>query len=378
MELDDPPAGLRCRMRPPTEIVGARDALVNWLNREAFPIWWRPGADLEAGGYHDQLDRTGRPMPGPKRARVQARQVFSYAVAGRFGWEGPWQEAMDQGLDFLERRHRRADGLYRSVVSADPSDEVDLYDQAFVLFAWAQIADQGDAATRALALLDRLPREGLGGFADFGGGALRANPNMHLFEAFLAWAEIGVGGQWRDLAACQARLAMTRLIDPETGAVGEFFGAGWSEPPSRADRVVEPGHQFEWAWLLMRWGQMSGDGAALAAALRLIELGERAGVDPECNVAVNALDGDLGPTDLGTRLWPQTERLRVHALAGAITGDPACWDLALKAVESLRRFLSVATPGLWRDSLESDVLTAPASSLYHIVSAVLQLDELTA
>ncbi|HXU99066.1 MAG TPA: AGE family epimerase/isomerase, partial [Caulobacteraceae bacterium] len=210
---------------------------------------------------------------------------------------------------------------------------------------------------------------------DFTGADLRANPNMHLFEAFLAWTETGAEGPWRELAAGQARLAMTRLIDTDTGAVGEFFGPGWTAPPAPADRRVEPGHQFEWAWLLMRWSQIAGDAAALATALWLIELGERAGVDPERNVAVNALDGDLGPTDLGARLWPQTERLRAHALAAAVTGDGACWDPALKAAESLRRFLTVETPGLWRDSLESDDLTAPASSLYHIVSAVLQLDE---
>jgi mannose-6-phosphate isomerase len=283
---------------------------------------------------------------------------------------------MDQGLDFLERGHRRPDGLYRTRVSADGSDDaVDLYDQAFVLLAWAQIPNQGDTPSRALQLLDRLPRDGGGGFAEFAGGDLRANPNMHLFEAFLAWTETGADGPWRDLAAGQAHLARAHLIDAENGAVGEFFGAGWTAPASRAGRRVEPGHQFEWAWLLMRWSLIAGDAAALAAALRLIELGERAGVDAERNVAVNALDGDLHPIDLGTRLWPQTERLRVHLLAGAVTGDPACWDLALKSVESLHRFLTVATPGLWRDSLEGDDLTAPASSLYHIVSAVLQLDQ---
>jgi mannose-6-phosphate isomerase len=363
-------------MTVPFEIVAERDRLKTWLLERALPIWWNPGADLAHGGFHDRLDASGAPIAGPKRARVAARQAFSYAVGGAFGWSGPWREAIDRGVNFLEQAHRRPDGLYCSRVdAASPSDDVDLYDQAFVLLATSVAAAQGDRAApaRAEALLARLPREPAGGFAGLGGAGLDANPNMHLFEAFLAWDALDVGGPWREAAAGQARLAMTRLIDPETGAQSELFGPGWAAPP-KPERGVWPGHQFEWAWLLMRWNLVSGDAPALAAALRLIELAERAGVDRERNVAVNCLDGDVALTDPGTRLWPQTERLRVAALAGALTGDASFWDMAARAAAGLWLFLDVPTPGLWRDCLENDDLTAPASSLYHIVGAILQLD----
>jgi mannose-6-phosphate isomerase len=124
----------------------------------------------------------------------------------------------------------------------------------------------------------------------------------------------------------------------------------------------------------MRWSLVTGDAGALAAALRLIELAERAGVDPNREVAINALDGELRPIDLATRLWPQTERARANLLAGALTGASVCWAAAESAFRGLDRFLDVPTAGLWRDSLESDDLSAPASSLYHIVGAALQLD----
>ena len=32
-----------------------------------------------------------------RRARVQARQIFTYAVAGELGWTGPWREAVAHG-----------------------------------------------------------------------------------------------------------------------------------------------------------------------------------------------------------------------------------------------------------------------------------------
>ncbi|HEY5290323.1 MAG TPA: AGE family epimerase/isomerase [Caulobacteraceae bacterium] len=361
-------------MSAPAGIVGARDRLKAWLLERAFPIWWNPGADLRHGGFHDRLDASGRPSPGPKRARVAARQVFAYAAAGDLGWTGPWRAAMDHGMGFLERGHRRADGLYRSHAPA-PDDAVDLYDQAFILLAWAAAAGHGTAGVtaRARALLERLPRERAGGFAGLEGAGLDANPNMHLFEAFLVWTALDPGGPWREAAAGQARLAMRKLIDPVTGAQSERFGPGW-RAPSRAHRVVWPGHQFEWAWLLMRWSLVASDGAAMAAALLLVELAERAGVDPARNVVVNALDGDLKLIDSGTRLWPHTERLRAAVLAAELTGDEACWAMAAKAAAGLWLFLDVPTPGLWRDSLESDDLSAPASSLYHIVGAIVQLD----
>jgi mannose-6-phosphate isomerase len=357
------------------ELAAERDRLKGWLVEHTFPVWWNAGADHQDGGFHDRLDAAGRPLAGAKRCRVQARQVFSYGQAGRLGWPGPWKAAMDHGRSVLTARFRRGDGLYRTRVSEGLIDDtVDLYDQAFVLLADACLAEQGDSGAAACAesLLARLPRADAGGFAEFEGGALNANPNMHLFEAFLAWAAIN-GGPWREAAQGQAQLAMARLIDPAVGAASEAFGPDWACPAARVRRV-EPGHQFEWAWLLMRWSLISGDAGALSVALRLIELGERAGVDPDRNVAVNALDGNLRPIDTATRLWPQTERLRAHLLAGAITGDETCFQSALGAIKGLDTFLEVETPGLWRDSLESEDMTAPASSLYHLVGAIVQLD----
>ena len=352
-------------MSLPPGLAAERDRLKAWLVERVYPRWWTSGADMAGGGFHDRLDAAGRPIAGPKRCRVQARQVFAYSLAAGFGWQGPWREVMDHGHQVLETRFKRADGLYRTRLAAPPDDAVDLYDQAFVLLAEAALSDHGDtgAKARALALFALLPSEDAGGFAELEGQARQANPNMHLFEAFLAW-------EWRDIAAGQARLAQSALIDPETGAVSETFAPGWKAP---AQRRVEPGHQFEWGFLLMRHAWRSGDGAALAAGLRLVELGERSGVDRTRNVAINALDERLAVVDPGTRLWPQTERLRAHLLAGVLTGDSGCWKNATRAAAGLALFL--IEDGRWIDSLEGDDRFAPASSLYHIVGAIAQLGE---
>jgi len=74
-------------------------ALKHWLFDVALPLWWEHGADHSGGGFHEAIDLDGRPLAQPHRARVLARQAFSYCEAGRLGWNGPWREASHHALE---------------------------------------------------------------------------------------------------------------------------------------------------------------------------------------------------------------------------------------------------------------------------------------
>src|SRR6185436_6926598 len=63
-----------------------------WLRDAALPLWAGDGYDALADGFREALDEAGRPVDGPVRLRVQARQTWVYAQAGRTGWPGPWRE----------------------------------------------------------------------------------------------------------------------------------------------------------------------------------------------------------------------------------------------------------------------------------------------
>lgn len=370
-------------MSAPAGLIDAQRALKTWLLRDAYPLWAAAGPDQDLGGWHDRLDMTGAPVPGPQRARVQARQAWTFAQAPALGWDGDWREAMLWGLGALQFRFRRTDGLYRGTVAAQgrPSEDAELYDQAFVLLALSAAHTAGEPGAEAAAelLLSKLAPHPAAGFRELSGETLLANPNMHLFEAFLAWTQAGGGSVWRALADRQAQLAHTRLIDLESGALFEDFGTDWTLPGDPALRRVEPGHQFEWAWLLLKWCQIAGRPQDLRTALNLIALSEASGVDAARGVAINELDGELALRDAAARLWPQTERLKANALAGAITGDPGCWVAAEAAARSLLSYLNVPRPGLWWDRMRADggfvEEAAPASSFYHIVLAIQALDE---
>jgi mannose-6-phosphate isomerase len=370
---------------PPQAAIGVVHArLKRWLFEDALPLWLSRGAD-PAGGFHDRLNLDGSPAPGQRRLRVQARQVYVYALASRLGWPGKAAEAAERGLDAMLTARQPADGLYRLDPQA-PSPPLDgmgeLYDQAFVLLALASaqgLLGGGHYETLAQELRWSLATcaAPFGGFAEAPGLAapLFANPNMHLYEACQAWVEVSFDPDWRSLSSSLTALALERLIDPASGVLYERYDADWQPPAQPADRVVWPGHLYEWAFLLMNCPH--GGPASLRAAVRLIELAERRGVDPERGVAIFALDGNLAPVDRGARLWAQTERLRACLRAAALTGNAQFWLAALAACRAVEAFLDVPTPGLWRDWMDEAGAfreePAPASSFYHIVGAIAEL-----
>ena len=368
-----------------------RDRLKTWATGAAYPLWWSVGADHAKGGFFEKLDLEGAPVDGPRRGRVLPRQIFSFAIAGDLGWTGPWREAVEHGLDFYLSAYRRPDGLFRTLVGpkGESLDETaDLYDQAFALFALAAVAKvlpERAEEVRAIAVQvrDKLFAERKHPVAGFHQtnpptAPLQSNPHMHLFEAMLAWTAIDEDPVWRALADEIAQLALDKFIHAESGQIREFFDLDWNPAPGVDGRICEPGHQFEWGWLLLRWGQLAERADATLAALRMIDAAEAHGTDPARGVAINALLDDFSIHDASARLWPQTERIKAAALAAEIIGDSKYWDMAAAAAEGLLAYLRTPVPGLWRDKYQPDETfveePAPASSFYHIVLAIAELD----
>ena len=148
--------------------------------------------------------------------------------------------------------------------------------------------------------------------------------------------------------------------------------------PGIEGRIVEPGHQFEWAWLLLRWADTAGDERARQVGLHLIDLGEAYGVDRVRGVAITALLTDKSIRDPLARLWPQTERIKAACIAAEATHEQRYWDMAADAARGLMKYLDTPLRGLWRDKMNADGTfvdePAPASSFYHIVCAIAEME----
>jgi len=357
------------RRAPFATLKEARTWFDNWMQRSCLPLWWSLGADHDRGGFREVLDLGGASDP-PRRGRVQPRQIFSFATAGALGWRGPWRDAANHGLAWFDQACVRPDGLCRALVASDGrvlDDEARLYDQAFVMLAFASLGLED----RALQVLDRLEgfRHPAGGWREVGGQPFQSNPHMHLLEAALAWMERSDEPRWARMAGEIIGLAQSRFIDHDHGFIREFFNHEWSPVAGDAGHIVEPGHQFEWAWLLSRYQKLVGDLGLESVGRKLFANGLR-GLDTRRQVIVDELSDDLSVNKDSARLWPQTEYLKA-ALAYGET------EHALRAAFSVFAYLDRLTPGSWADRLDSyghlDDEPSPASTLYHLIGAWQQL-----
>lgn len=359
--------------------------LGRWLKLHALPLWATLGVNAD-GAFVEALDAQGAPVREFRRARVQARQAYVYSLASAWGWGDGYATIVERGLARFEVTNRRADGLYRTRVSLSGAvldETASLCDQAFVLLALAAAVEAGQnvegnretaATTHASLAALALPQ---GGWREPAGPTFQASAHMHLLEAALAWEPLDPEGPWTEMADAIVDLARTRFIDAKGGFLREFFGPDWRPEKGAAGRLVEPGHQFAWAWLLTRWGRRRGDPWALDSARRLFAIGE-SGIDRARGVAIDELDDMLRPRSSRARLWPQTEWLK----AALILAEEAEGDERRRLIESasaawrgMSRYLEAS--GMWRDKLSPDGAfesePVPAGSLYNIVAGYRQL-----
>jgi mannose-6-phosphate isomerase len=384
-------------------VMSIQSGLSNWLLDYALPLWDEHGVDRRSGGYFEAISFGGPQVKlevsgDVRRGRVVARQIYVFDVGQRLGWRSNTSSPVDHGCDYLFSRLHAGDGLFHTSLDAsslEPRSPFGLYEHAFYLFALARLnatlGERYPIAATAARCLERLRSsvgKSIGGFEESEPPSLplKSNPHMHLLEAALAWIEVSDGPQqqpWIALAREMVGLCLTRFRDSSTGAIREYFDSRWEPAAGDEGRLVEPGHQFEWAWLLMQWSDSPhstvGERAAcVRAAVQLMEVGERWGVDAVRGIAINEMWDDMTLKNAAAKLWPQTERVKAWCavLGRAQTpaeADRACRQIAA-AAQGMSKYLRADVPGLWHEVCSADGEFAPgpsrASSLYHVVCAI--------
>src|SRR3982075_496556 len=361
--------------------------IVNFLKslmiEHSLPLWSGEGWDPVAGGFIEKLDIEGRAdRAAPRRVRVQARQIYSFAKAAQMGWYPEGREIALKGLEHLLTMAKAPDGRPGFVHLLAPDGAVldplrDSYDHAFVLLALANVyALDRDAQVRSeidalLAFLDGHLRSPHGGFLEGWPASMprRQNPQMHLFEAMIAAFDATHDMAFQNRAGEFFALFLANLYDKQKQVLGEYFEDDWSkiEPVS-----VEPGHQAEWVWLLKGFERITGcptgrhRAELLASALRFRD--DVTG----CLFDEGNVDGSI--RKVTRRCWPQTEIAKAW-IAQAEAGEQGAADEARNALVRLyRHYLRHPVLGGWYDQFDRDnrslVESIPASSFYHVLCAV--------
>lgn len=362
---------------------------LDWNREHALPLWATRGFDAGHARFVERLDGDTRPLPVPHRAMVQARQIYVFAHAAELGWFAPGAALAEAAMASL-RRDFCDDGAEMASVafSIDPqsgrriADARDSYTHAFVLFATAHLFRlTGDPALLAFArrvgtfvereMIDRVH----GGVIDAlppQSPTKRQNPQMHLLEAYLALEEAAPEQGWLERASALVTLFHDRLTLAGPGVLLEHFAHDWSEHPDPAMRAVfEPGHHYEWAWLLDRHQRLSGrDHSNWRTTLDTTAArhGHAEGGLIYDEVAVTGT-----ASKASHRLWPHTEAIKAAAVRHRL-GDPAALPFARQMATLLAaHFLDTPFKGGWTDQISpsgaATVAYVPASSLYHLFLA---------
>ncbi len=354
-----------------------------WLFSTVLPHWQRFSLNAQNGVPVECLDMRGLPLIDvPRRGRVMPRQLFSFARALRLGFlhDDPAQreslrKTLAAGLNTLRNRAFSPDKGFPSQIDENGTGaayDAVLYDHAFIALAGAELDALGIDGGRQLAdtafeLIETQFRDpNTGGYHSVANtpGPKLANPHMHLLEASLLDLAVtlkndGDANASKNRVANLTDLALTHFIDSETGFIAEKCGPAFDTVD---DNWVEPGHCFEWAYLLLHAGEALGNQNVRQAARTLFETSETL-------VEADGLVVDqLGATPPTYRLWPQLERLRCLATFNAPDAIPAL----LQTIQ--RHYLSKGPEAGWVDKLDAQKNPlgdrVPASMLYHLMTAI--------
>lgn len=358
-----------------------------WMQGEALPVWAETGWDAQRGGFHERLNLDATPdLDAMRRVRTQARQIYVYAHAHELNWFDGKALALN-GLDYLVDMAWQAGGAGGWVMRLNPDGSLadktcDLYEQAFALLALAHVYRiSGDGQVEALArdtlaFIDETLDHPVGGWREAEPDRLprRQNPHMHMFEASLALHQAFGGQEHLARAGTILQLMRDYWLCP-SGGLREVFNSDWSSLAGPEGCKTEPGHHYEWVWLLDRYAALSGDETGPEAS-SLYAFAKAYGRSPVTGLIVSAVRDDGVLLDGSARTWQQTEYLKAALVQGQ-TGCSSEWDSAQEALHQLlTRFLQPAPAGCWIDAFDAGgnpvVKTITASTLYHLMAAAVE------
>jgi mannose/cellobiose epimerase-like protein (N-acyl-D-glucosamine 2-epimerase family) len=373
----------------PSEPSGAAgidfDEVRTWVFQSALPFWAEHGIDRRHGGFLEEVSFEGRPTACEfKRVRVICRQIYVFSHAALMGW--PRGAALSaRGCDYLIEHAKLGEGawarrLSRAGAVIDPTP--DLYDLSFVLYAMAwRFRLTGDPEARrcaedTLAFIQSNLRAPRGGFWPWlpAQGLLLQNPHMHFTEACIAAFEATQDQRFLDQAGELVDLFRARLFDGRN--LGERFDATWGRIPSDEALGLEPGHHFEWAWILGQYQRLTGDTLAGEAAA-LADFAERLGVDPKSGAVFDALHDNCSPMRQSSRAWPNTERIKAWLALFELGGRDPCDPVRSSLRLLFDRYFAAPAAGAWIDQFDGNgaplARVVPASILYHLFLAFAEL-----
>jgi mannose-6-phosphate isomerase len=272
--------------------------------------------DAEHGGWFYSIDPHGAPLDRRKDLYTHAFIIFACAHYWAKVREPLVESVLNAALNVVAERFADGDGLYDAVLDEE----------------WSS--------------LDAGPLQ---------------NPLMHLAEAFLATLEVREDAKTLAALDALAEAMQRRFVDVEHGVMLE-------KPLDAVDNWSEPGHQFEWFYLLDSSAHLRGTPLHRSLTTAFAHA-QAQGVDQATGAVVAMLEVDSSVKDGNQRIWAQAEYLR------ALTLRPDSLPLLGRQLDALQqRFLHA---GGWNECLDNQGRISrsdmPSTTPYHLATCYIGL-----
>ncbi|HXH02554.1 MAG TPA: AGE family epimerase/isomerase [Candidatus Competibacteraceae bacterium] len=307
--------------------------------------------DPRGGFYHYYRD-DGSVYDAERRHLVSStRFVVNFAWAAQLYGATGYLDLVRHGLAFLESHHYdREAGGYRWEISRDGAlldAQFYAYGHAFVLLAHASALAAGveearQGLERSWEILEQRfwsPQHGL--YADIADCEWRLDPyrgqnaNMHACEALLAAYEASGEQRYLERAATLAHNITVRQTATTDGLVWEHYDSDWNvdwefhkDQPDDLFRPwgFQPGHQVEWAKLLLILERHRPAEWLLPRARELFERAVERGWDGRYDGLVYGFAPDGAFCSADKYFWVQAEALAAAALLARRSGEERYWQ----------------------------------------------------
>jgi mannose/cellobiose epimerase-like protein (N-acyl-D-glucosamine 2-epimerase family) len=380
------------RFGPLTIVEGlSQKLLTRWV-----PKWHMVFVDAVHNNFYERLARAFTPvLTGQRRVLTQCRQLALYSHASLE--KGLMDCKPDLAKHFADMRrdfHVPETGGWRFSVDDDgkPLDNsYDLYASGFVIFALCHYARAtGDEAARSLArsTLDfidikfRLPDAP--GFAEALDENLqpipktrRQDPHMHLLEACLFAHDLWGDDAYARMADEVVGLFYNYFYNPYTNVLCEWFDANL-RPDAAKGTHVQPGHYFEWIWLLKKHAAQRGDASRHDSTCQaLLGFANRYGWDDVYGGIYDEIAPDGAVVTETKRIWPFTEAIKANALM-LQTDENTRLALKQRMADMVDVFRDsyIQERGFWAERLNRDLSPMtdymPGTTPYHIYFGIME------
>ena len=413
-------------MPDPREIADLLARTEDYLARTLLPFWIERSPDPDGGGFLTYFDRRGRTTgETTKTFLMQIRMLYTMASAHRAGYGGGrCAELAEMGAAFL-REHYWDDEHDGWAWIADRRGRPTCWDkvgygQVFGVYAFSEYAlATGDERGRAGALrtYDAVCRHMLdtrrGGLFELmerdwrpkppgraGGDRKSMDVHMHWMEALTTLYEMTRRPTHRRRLREAIDLILTRMLHPQNGLgyiqfsldfqpLGRIlFETEWGRDAAPAGGeahpldMTSPGHNVEFAWLLLHAADVLGEPRDDCAEVvrRVCDHCIDFGIDWELGGVYADVPMAREPASGEKQFWQQAEAMIGMLDAVALLGDEKYWRAFRNVYDFVfDKLVGMDAGGEWDERVDrdgrclDDALGHAWKISYHTVRSMIQV-----